>query len=158
MDYGFRKKRRMTGQMKLTIAGSLVLCLAIVGYFATASFLRDRDKNIADARQYGAQGTPCASTTKADLEANGPGLRHGFDFGDMHMNHAFGDADCAYIAGDGGAGMSKFPVCRFTSPGSIEVAVGQTDVFFRPPLGKPAAIVLDKGDKVRCLLTAKEMG
>ena len=157
MDYGFRKRRRLTREMKLTIAGSLALCLAIVGYFTTASYLRDREHNVADAEQYGAKGAPCPTTTKADLDANGPNLRHGFDFGYMHLAHAFGDADCAWIVDHGGAGMGRFPVCRFTSPGSLEITTGKTDVFFRPPLGKPAAIVLDKG-QVRCLLTAKEMG
>ena len=157
MDYGFRKKRRLTREMKLVLAGSAALGLVIVGYFSIASYLRDREHNIADAEQYGAKGEPCPTTTKADLETNGPNLRHGFDFGDMHLVHAFGDADCAWIVDHGGAGMGRFPVCRFTSPGSLEITTGKTDVFFRPPLGKPAAVVLDKG-QVRCLLTAKEMG
>ena len=157
MDYGFRKKRRLSGGMKIVLVVGAVISLAIIGYFTTASLLRDREKNIADAEQYGAKGAPCPTVTKADLAVNGPNLRHDFDYGGMHLRHAFGDADCAWIVDRGGAGMGRLPVCRFTSPGSLEVVIGQTDVFFRPPLGKPAAIVLDKG-QARCLLTAKEMG
>jgi hypothetical protein len=157
MDYGFRKKRRLSRSMMIALGVGALVCLAIVGYFTTASLLRDREKNISDAEQYDAKGDPCPATTKADLAVNGPNLRHDFDFGGMHLRHAFGDADCAWIVDHGGAGMGRFPVCRFTSPGSLEVVIGKTDVFFRPPLGKPAAIVLDRG-QVRCLLTAKEMG
>ncbi|MDB5459384.1 MAG: hypothetical protein JWO72_1125 [Caulobacteraceae bacterium] len=157
MDYGFRKKRRLSREMKITLAAGAAVSLAIAGYFTIASVLRDRDKNIADSRAYAASGAPCPTTTKAQLAANGPNLRHGFDFGDMHLVHAFGDADCAWIADHAGAGMGRFPVCRFTSPGSLEVVVGKTDVLFAPGLGRPAAIVLDRG-QVRCLLTAKEMG
>lgn len=157
MDYGFRMKRRLSRGMMISLGGGAVICLAIVGYFTTASLLRDREHNIADAEQYGAKGNPCPTVTKADLAINGPNLRHDFDFGGMRLRHAFGDADCAWIADHGGGGMGRFPICRFTSPGSLEVTIGKIDLLFRPPLGKPAAIVLYKG-QVRCLLTAKEMG
>jgi hypothetical protein len=157
MDYGFRKKRRLNREMKITLAAGAAISLAIAGYFAVATVLRDRDNNIADAKAYGPSGAPCPTVTRAQLAANGPGLRHSFDYGGMRLSHAFGDTDCAWIVDHGGAGMGRFPVCRFTSPGSLEVVVGKTDVLFAPGLGQPAAIVLDKG-QVRCLLTAKEMG
>jgi hypothetical protein len=157
MDYGHRKKRKMTSSMKLVIAGCVVLSAAVVGYFSIASFLRDRDKNVADAKQYGPSGAPCPTAVKADMGVKTPELRHGFDFGDMHLVHSFGDADCAWISTHGGTGMGKIAVCRFTSPASLEVQMGKTDVYFAPGMGKPAAIVQD-GDQIRCLLTAKEMG
>ena len=156
-DYGFRARRRLSRGMKLAIAGGGLVSLAIVGSFVVAGALRDRDHNIDDARQYGASGQPCPVVTRAQMAADGPGLRHSFDYGGMHLSHAFGDTDCAWIVSHGGAGMGRFPVCRFSSPGSLEVSVGKTDVLFLPGLGKPAAIVLDRG-QVRCLITAKEMG
>jgi hypothetical protein len=155
MDYGHRKKRRMSSGMKMALVGGIVICLAIAGYFGSASFLNDRAHNIDDAKAYNAEGPPCPVVTHADLAANGPALRHNFDFDDIHLAYAFGETDCAMVADHGGLGLAKYPICHFTSAGSLEVTVGKTDAIFRPGLGKPAAIIYRKG-QVSCVLTPKE--
>jgi hypothetical protein len=155
MDYGHRKKRRMSSGMKLALGGGIVVCLAIAGYFLTASFLNDRSHNIDDAQAYNASGPPCPVVTPADLAANGPAPRHIFDFDDIHLAYAFGETDCAMVADHGGLGLAKYAICHFTSAGSLQVTAGKTDVIFRPGLGKPAAIIYRKG-QVSCVLTPKE--
>lgn len=155
MDYGHRKKRRMSSGMKMALGGGVVVCLAVVVYFASVSFLDDRAHNIEDARAYNAEGPPCPVATAAELAANGPALRHNFDFDDLHLAYAFGETDCAMVADHGGLGLAKYPICHFTSAGSLRATVGKTDAIFRPGLGKPAAIIYRKG-QVSCVLTPKE--
>jgi hypothetical protein len=75
----------------------------------------------------------------------------------MQLSHAFGDADCAWIADHGGAGLGHYPICRFTSPGSLEVKAGAQDLLFVPGPGRPAAITR-QGGQVRCVLTPREAG
>ncbi len=154
-DYGRRGKRGMSLQTKIGLGVGVVACLAVVGYFASASYLRDRDKNVVDAQAYAASGAPCPIATREQLATNGPSLRHSFDFDDVKLSFAFGETDCAMVADHGGEGLGKYPICHFTSPGSLEVVAGKSDVIFAPGLGKPAAILVHKG-QISCVLTAKE--
>lgn len=155
MDYGHRKKRRMSAGAKLAFGGGIAVCLAVAGYFGVASFLRDREHNVSDAQEYNASGPPCPTVTAAELAANGPALRHAFDFDDIHLAYAFGETDCAMVADHGGLGLAKYAICHFTSAGSLKVTAGKTEAIFRPGLGKPAAIIYRKG-QISCVLTPKE--
>jgi len=154
-DYGRRGKSKMSQPTKIAVGVGVAACVAVVGYFAWASFLRDRDKNMVDAQAYAASGAPCPVAARAQLGVDGPGLRHSFEFDDVKLSYAFGETDCAMVADHGGAGLAKFPICHFTSPGSLEVVAGKSDAIFLPGLGKPAAIMVHKG-VISCLLTAKE--
>jgi hypothetical protein len=138
----------------VTIIAGIVI--AYVGADMSNSAARDK----ADQAAYGVSGPPCPTTTLAELAAIGPALQHNFEYGDLQISHAFGEADCAEIAGKGGLfgiGAPRVPICRFTSPGSLEVRDGQADLLFRPGLGQPAAILKQDG-KVKCVMAAKEMG
>jgi len=154
-DYGRRGKPKMSNSTKVGLGIGVVACLAVVGYFAWAGFLRDRDKNMVDAKEYAASGAPCPVATRAQLASDGPSPRHSFDYEDIKWSYAFGETDCAMVADHGGAGLAKFPICHFTSPGSLEIVAGKSDVIFLPGLGKPAAIMVHKGE-ISCVLTAKE--
>jgi len=154
-DYGRRGKSKMSPPTKIAVGVGVAACVAVVAYFAWASFLRDRDKNMVDAQAYAASGAPCPVATAAQLAANGPHPRHSFDFDDVKLSYAFGETDCAMVADHGGAGLAKFPICHFTSPGSLEVVAGKTEAIFLPGLGKPAAIMVHQG-VISCVLTAKE--
>ncbi|MEI9891081.1 MAG: hypothetical protein WDN45_11400 [Caulobacteraceae bacterium] len=68
----------------------------------------------------------------------------------MTVLRSFGEADCAWIAGPDG----RYPICRLSSPGSIEVKTGKTDVMFAPGIGKSAAVVRRKHD-VACMITPR---
>lgn len=152
-DYGFRGKVRWRGPARTAALAGVALIAGLAGVALWASIQRDNENNAADARAYGASGPPCPVTTPARLAVEGPRLRHTFDYGGMSLSHAFGDSDCAWIVGKGG----RYPICRFTSPGSLEIRDGKTDQLFAPGIGRPAA-VLRQGGQVRCLMTARDMG
>ena len=116
-DFGLRAKSRLRGPALKAVVGGVVVMAAVAAAAVWASLERERGKEEADARAYGASGPPCPTITPARLAMEGPHLRHRFEFGDMALAHAFGDADCAWIRDATG----RYPICRFTSPGSLEL-------------------------------------
>ena len=153
-DYGRRSKLRLKGLALISSVVGVALVAGLAAMFAWAWLARDREHEAADLAAYSASGPPCPSVTPAQLETNGPHLRHTFQFGDAALSYAFGGADCAWIKSKGG----KVTVCRFDSPGSVgaKTAAGP-QALFTPGIGKHAAILI-QDDKVSCVVTAKEMG
>ncbi len=153
LNSGARAKRRISAALISTLVG-LALIVAIAGAFLWADFNRGKMHEANDLAAYGASGPPCPVVTPAQLETNGPHLRHTFEFADTSLSYAFGGTDCAWIKNQG----EKVAVCRFDAPGSLGVKVGAApQLLFTPGIGKHAAIVR-QGDKISCVMTAKEMG
>lgn len=152
-DFGLRAKPRLRGPARRAVIGGVAVMAVVAGGALWAGLERERGKEAADAAAYGASGPPCPMTTAARLAVEEPRLRHTFEFGDMTLAHAFGDADCAWIRDATG----RYPICRFTSPGSLEIKDGKADLLFAPGLGHPAA-VLRRSGRIICLMTARDMG
>jgi hypothetical protein len=123
-DYGFRSKARFRGPAKAALIGGAVVLAGVLAVAVGATLKTGFDREAADYTVYAAQGSPCPQTTPARLKAEGPQLRYALDFGDMTVLRAFGEADCAWISGPDG----RYPICRLSSPGSIEVKAGGADV------------------------------
>ena len=152
LSSGPKSKSGAAASVSMIIGGVLVVILA--AGFAYAWIARDKEHEQDDAAAYAASGPPCPSVTAAQLETNGPHLRHTFQFGESTYSYAFGGADCAWIKSKG----EKVAVCRFDSPGSVgaKTAAGP-QMLFTPGIGKHAATLL-QGDKFSCVMPAKEMG
>jgi hypothetical protein len=150
--------RRAKSKLPMILSVAVV---AVIGAAILMAVLRNNQAHDqADQATYGATGTPCPTTTRAELASLGPALAHHFEYDDLQLQHAFGEADCAEIAGKGGfmgIGAPHLPICRFSGPGSLEVRDGQTDLLFRPGIGKPAAILKEDG-QVKCVMTATALG
>lgn len=151
-DYGFRTKARWKGPAFGAVLAGALLAVTVAGLAGWGSLKARWAMEAADARAYGASGPPCPATTPARLKAEGPQLRTSFMFEDMTIVRAFGEADCAVIHDADG----PFPICRLSSPGSIEVKSGQADLLFAPGIGHPAAILRRKG-KIECLMPARDI-
>lgn len=157
-DYGRRAKRKLKGPALVSSVIGIALVAGLAAWFAWAWLARDGEHEAADLAAYSASGPPCPSVTPAQLETEGPQLRHSFQFGDASvsysLSYAFGGADCAWIKSKGG----KVTMCRFDSPGSVGVKTASgPQRLFTPGIGKHAAILI-QDDKVSCVVTAKEMG
>jgi hypothetical protein len=154
MDYGFRKKRRRTRQMKLALAGGLLVCAGVAGSIILAGWLRDRDLAIVEARTVALSGAPCRVVTPAAALALGLPLNQTFEYPGMRLTRAFGHVSCDEIGYEGGSGWGRFSVCQFTSPGLLHVTTSRQDVFFATGIGHPATVSLPHGE-LRCVLASK---
>ena len=153
-DYGTRSKHRLKGPVLISSIVGVALVVLLAGVFGWAWLMRDKEHEADDAAAYAASGPPCPSVTPAQLQTNGPHLRHSFTFGESTFSYAFGGADCAWIKSRG----EKVAVCRFDSPGSLGAKTASgPQLLFTPGIGKHAAILL-QGDRFSCVMTAKEMG
>ena len=149
-DYGFRSKPRLRGPAQgVLIGGIVVLALALVLSVGLV-LKRGFDTQAADYKVYAASGAPCPQTTPARLQSEGPQLRYSLDFGGMTVLRSFGEADCAWISGPDG----RYPICRLSSPGSVEVKAAGADVLYAPGIGRSAAVVRRKHD-VACMITPR---
>jgi hypothetical protein len=143
-------KSKLSGsQLSLIVGGVLVVIGA--GVFA-AMWQANSAKHAADDyAKYATAGPPCPTRTAADLETNGPHLRHTFEFGDMSLSYSSGGADCAWIKGQDG----KLAVCKFDSPGSLGVSLkGAPQILYAPGIGHSAAILF-KGGQVGCVMSPR---
>ncbi len=143
-------KSKLSGsQLSLIVGGALVVIGA--GVFAAMWMTNSAKHSADDYAKYATAGPPCPSRTPADLETNGPHLRHTFEFGEMSLSYSSGGADCAWIKGQDG----KQAVCQFDSPGSLGVSLkGGAQLLFAPGIGHSAAI-LRKGDQLSCVIAPR---
>lgn len=145
-----KSKAQMSGA-QLSMIGGAVVVLAVGGWFAWQWHTNDAKHAADDYAKYATAGPPCPTRTPADLETNGPHLRHTFEFGEMALSYSSGGADCAWIKGQDG----KMAVCQFDSPGSLGVALkGAPQVLYAPGIGHSAAI-LRKGDQLACVIAPR---
>ena len=136
-------------QLSLIVGGIAVL--AAGAGFAVWWHSDSAKKAAAEYESYVQSGPPCPSRTPADLQTNGPPLRHNFPFAELTLSYSSGGADCAWIKGQDG----KLAVCKFDSPGSLGVTrPGKGQTLFAPGVGHSAAILL-KGDQLSCVISAK---
>jgi hypothetical protein len=141
-----RFKRRLSPAVISTLVG-VGLMLGIAGWFLWADTMRSRLHEANDAAAYAASGPPCPTTTAAALKVTGPHPHHSFEYGDMVLSYASGDADCAWIKGQEGLQA----VCKFDSPGALGVKLKAAEQLFAPGLGHSAAIVR-QGDRFSCVM------
>jgi hypothetical protein len=142
-----RRSKRPPSPAMVSTAIGVALMLAIAGWFLWADAMRARLHDSDDAAAYAASGPPCPTATAAGLAANGPHLRHSFEYGDMILSYASGAADCAWIKGQAG----QQAVCKFDSPGALGVKRKGPQALFAPGLGNSAAIVR-QGDRFSCVM------
>jgi hypothetical protein len=131
----------------ISTAIGVALMLAIAGWFLWADAMRARLHESDDAAAYAASGPPCPTTTAAGLQANGPHLRHSFEYGDMVLSYASGGADCAWIKG----AVGQQAVCKFDSPGALGAKLKGVQQLFAPGIGNSAALVR-QGDGFSCVM------
>jgi hypothetical protein len=149
-----KAKGLFSGGAGMAMMAGIGVALLVGAGIVTAVVLRGMGHDADDVAAYAASGPPCPAVTPAQLETNGPHLRHSFTFGDATYSYAFGGADCAWIKQKG----AKVAVCRFDSPGSVgaKTATGP-QALFTPGIGKHAATIL-RDETFSCVVTAKEMG
>ena len=150
-DYGFRTKARWRGPAFLALIAGFAVMAVVGGWAAWGSLKARWAMEAKDAQAYGASGPPCPATTPERLAVEGPRLRETFMFEDITVVRAFGEADCAVIRNAG----EEFPICRLSSPGSIEVRSGSEHLLFSTGIGRPAAILRRKG-RIACVMPGKD--
>jgi len=156
-DYGFRAPPRLRATTRLTLLIGCVFAFCLTAWILGAGLIRARMLNLKDVAAYGVEGAPCPQTTAARLAVEGPRPRELFQYGGMRLGRAFGEADCAWISDDNGLGFARIPICRFTSPGALEVEADGRRLLFATGIGRSAAIVRRRGE-VLCIMTRRAMG
>ena len=142
-----RRYKRPPSPAMISTAIGVALMLAIAGWFLWADAMRARLHRSDDVAAYAASGPPCPTATAAGLAANGPHLRHNFEYGGMILSYASGAVDCAWIQGRDG----QQAVCKFDSPGALGVKRKDVQQLFAPGIGHSAAIVR-QGDRLSCVM------
>lgn len=155
-DYGFRAEPRLGRWAKIALLCGCGVAFCMTAWILGAGFIRARMLNLTDLAAYGAAGLPCPQTTPARLAVEGPQMREVFQYGGMLLHHAFGEADCAWVSDDNGLGFARIPICRFTSPGALEVQADGRSLLFAPGIGRSATILRRRGE-VLCIMTARSM-
>jgi hypothetical protein len=150
---GSRKAKTSGGAKTALIVGGAVMVLVGGGLLAM-SLMRANAHDQADAAAYALQGDPCPAVAVADLA---PKPHHTFEYDGLSLSRAAGEVDCAEVKGPGGfmgMGATRYPVCRFSSPGSLDVKDGAKELAFAPLVGKEVAIV-KQGDQLKCVVASR---
>ncbi len=155
-DYGFRAPPRLRGWARIVLLSGCAVAFGVTAWILGAGFIRARMLNLNDVAAYGVSGPPCPQTTPARLAVEGPRLRETFQYGGMQLRHAAGEADCAWVSDDNGLGFVRVPICRFTSPGAVDVQVDGRRLLFATGIGRSATIVRRRG-QVLCIMTPRSM-
>ncbi|MCR5881038.1 hypothetical protein [Phenylobacterium sp. J367] len=89
-------------------------------------------------------------------EARARGLKapKAFEFEGVVMARRFGHVNCAGVRTRGGTGLSLYPVCQFTGPGTLRVVTEAGETWFDTGLGQPATVSTE-GGKARCVLDSR---
>jgi hypothetical protein len=109
--------------------------------------LSQRDRDLRAYRSWRLTGTPCAAAAAPDRP------RKTFVLGEASFSYQYGHLTCTRLQADGGRGARSFPVCQFTSPGTVRVESGGVAATFTPGPGRPATVHLIDGE-ARCVATA----
>ncbi|HWA62456.1 MAG TPA: hypothetical protein VG939_13830 [Caulobacteraceae bacterium] len=151
-DYGFRTKAKLKGSARTAVIVGAVVVLLVGGGAVWFALKTGWDAEARNYTDYFASGQPCPASTPARHAVEGPQFHQSFEYGDMTLIRASGEADCADVRDSSGS----FPVCRFSSPGALEVKAGGQDLVFATGIGKSAAIMRRKG-QVSCVITERAM-
>jgi hypothetical protein len=150
-------KNKAGGGARMAMMVGAAVVVLVGGSLVAMSVMRANAHDADDAQAYALSGAPCPTTTPARLAVEGPKPRHTFEYGGLSLSHASGEADCAWIKGPGGFmgfGGTKYPVCRFSGPGSLEVKDGTSDLLFAPLIGKEVAVVKE-GAQLKCVVAPR---
>jgi hypothetical protein len=135
------------------VIGAVIVVTAGIG-FVTFQFVRDRKANIATAKAWDIQGSPCPQLTAAEWAARREKAPKTFDYDGVKLGRWSGDASCSDVHDKGGAGFGVDKVCQFTSPLTLTVVSPAGTFYFLPDTGKPATLIIHK-DVPRCVMAAK---
>jgi hypothetical protein len=130
------------------VCGTVMLVGALV-----LSVAEQRASLIARAEAWTAAGAPCPRASAAAARAFGDASET-FRFDGVHFVRAYGYATCGEIAIDRGWALGqRAPVCRFNSPGRLEVSTPRGRFDFITGIA-PVTIVVTEGAP-HCVLAAK---
>lgn len=136
----------------IALVGGVLALLLLAGYLYW-NWQHQRGKAIATAQAWSIQGPPCPSLSKAQFEAQVYPAKREFEYGGVTFARHAGHVDCAAVTADGGKGMSRFPVCSFTSPVVVKVMTEKGESYFVPGPGKPATVSTQDG-QAACVLAS----
>jgi|GEM_PF-906889 len=134
------------------VAGAVILStLAIAGL--TFEYLRDRASHIATAKEWNIQGPACPTLSQAEFQAKRWTATKTFNYDDVILGRAAGDASCSDVKQDGGKGLFNDKVCQFTSPAALTVVTASRRYYFLPGVGQPATITVHN-DIAKCVMAS----
>jgi hypothetical protein len=147
-DFGVRRGAKGP-PWGMILAGVGVLLVAGAAWYSRLSHL---PAQIATAKAWTIDGTPCTEVTKAAFAAQPIKAEQVFSYDEIGMARAFGHAECNEIGDNGGRGWGTYPVCKFTSPGILQVSTPKDgDHYFVPGPGAPTTLSFAAG-KVACVV------
>jgi hypothetical protein len=126
------------------VSVGLVLFVLLAGSLGWVSWRWHLQKSIAETAAWTIKGPPCPAVTAAQFRAQDMHATDAIDIGGVRMARRFGHASCNEVYGDGGRGLSTYPVCQFTSPKSLVITTKTGVYYFDPEVG-PATISVEHG-------------
>jgi hypothetical protein len=131
--------------------GAIVSTLAVAAL--TIEYVHDRAAHIATARAWNIQGPPCPALSEAEFLAKRWTASKTFNYGDVTLGRAAGDASCSDVKEDAGKGLFNDRVCQFTSPAALTVVSRSGRYYFLPGVGQPATISIHR-DVPKCVMAS----
>jgi len=145
-DFGAKKSRRSN---PVTLIVPVLVVLLILGGGAGIWLMQQKSK-AAEAASWHMSGPPCPAASASDYAAAASADLRGVEIDGVKMTRASGAASCGEAPNmKGGAAI---PVCKFSDPTTLDVAVGAAHYYFLPR-SEPATVSLVDG-KPNCVLGA----
>ena len=147
-----QRQRRTTGE-KVVLVLAAGLAVGIPGWLLGNNYLIHRAANVALAKAWSVDGSPCPELTRAQFESRNLKAPKGTIYSNATIFRQFGHMSCSPIRDDGGTGLGEYAVCQFTGPAVLRVKTPKGEWFFEPGIGKPATIATPH-DVARCVLAS----
>jgi hypothetical protein len=69
-----------------------------------------------------------------------------FSYQGVHFTRQYGNVNCVVIPDAGPFSSAHHPVCQFSGPARITVAIGQRSYAYEPDIGRKATISIRRGE------------
>src|SRR5258708_4733820 len=116
-------------------AATIPLMVGVGAYLAHLSLRKD----------WKIAGPPCPEVSEVSLGARGMHPPSPFSYLGVHFAPQIGNVSCEAVPDDGWFPQTTHPVCQFSAPGAVEVAVAGRATVFEPGVGHPTTVTVRSG-------------